>query len=72
MPKTDFNASKLNDLQISLLRLFDREMTEEQILSLKQVLVQHYDKLLKAELEKVIAEKGYTQADFDAMLLDES
>ncbi len=62
----------LNDLQISLLRLFNREMSEEQILSLKRVLVQHYDQLLQAELEKVIAEKGYSQADFDKMLEENS
>ncbi len=62
----------LNDLQISLLRLFNREMSEEQILSLKRVLVQHYDQLLQSEIEKVIVEKGYSQADFDKMLEENS
>ncbi|NJL13113.1 MAG: hypothetical protein HC913_09020 [Microscillaceae bacterium] len=68
MTKTEHNTPKLNTLQLSLLRLFNREMTEEQILSLKRVLVQHFDQLLQVELEKVITEKAYTQDDFDKML----
>jgi hypothetical protein len=70
MTKTELNPSKLNALQLSLLRLFNREMTEEQIISLKRVLVRHYNQLLQDELEKVITEKAYTQDDFDKMLTD--
>ena len=58
----------LNDLQIGLLRLFQREMSEDSILSLKRVLVAHYDTLLKAELEQIIEEKQYIQAGFDNIL----
>jgi hypothetical protein len=60
----------LNSLQISLLRLFNRPMSNEQILNLKRVLVKHYSAQLNDELERAVEEKGYTQADFDKMLND--
>lgn len=59
---------KLNELQVSLLRLFSREMSESDVLSLKRVLVQHYSTLLQQELNEVVQAKGYTQADFDNLL----
>ena len=66
--KNQKKNTPLNNLQIGLLRLFQREMSEDSILSLKRVLVAHYDTLLKAELEQVIEEKQYIQADFDNIL----
>lgn len=59
---------RLNSLQISLLRLFNRDMSDDEILSLKRILVKHYSAELKTEIEKIVSEKGYTQTDFDAML----
>jgi hypothetical protein len=59
---------KINPIQESLLRLFNRDMSDEDVLQLKRILVAHYSTLLKQEVERVIVEKGYTQADFDAML----
>lgn len=61
----------LNSLQISLLRLFNH-VNEDEILSLKRVLVKHYTVQLNAELDKVTAEKGYTQEDYDQFLNAES
>ncbi|WP_234997822.1 hypothetical protein [Mucilaginibacter sp. OK098] len=43
-------------------------MSEEETLALKKVMVDHYSGLLDEELTKVIAEKRYTQKDFDEML----
>lgn len=63
---------KLNPLQVSLLRLFNRDMSDDEVLALKRVLVKHYSELLRNEVEQVVAEKGYTQADFDAMLNQDS
>jgi hypothetical protein len=64
--------TELNPLQISLLRLFNRPMSEQETLELKRVLVKHYSKRLKKEVTRVVAEKGYTQQDFDNMLNAES
>jgi len=60
--------TELNPVQISLLRLFNRPMSEQETLELKRLLVKHYSKLLQEEVTKVISEKGYTQRDFDDML----
>ena len=43
-------------------------MSESETLELKKVLVHHYSALLKEEVTRVVAEKGYTQKDFDDML----
>jgi hypothetical protein len=63
---------RLNALQVSLLRLFDRGMTDEQVLELKRVLVRHYGAQLREEVERITDERGYTQADFDRMLSEPS
>ncbi len=65
-------SPKLNPIQESLLRLFDRDMSEEEILTLRKVLVKHYSELLRTEVERVVEEKGYTQEDFDQMLNEDS
>lgn len=62
------NQGKLNSLQVSLLRLFDRGMTDTQLLDLKRVLVNHYSSLLAEEIDQVSQQKGYTPDDFIAML----
>ncbi len=62
----------LNALQVSLLRLFNRPMTDEQAHDLQKILVKHYTAQLHEELERITEEKGYTQEDFDKMLNQES
>lgn len=64
--------TKLNSLQISLLRLFERGMSDEDVLELRQVLVAHMSKKLLKEVERVNDERGYTAADVEAMLNDPS
>ncbi len=60
--------TELNPIQVSLLRLFNRPMSEMETLELKKLMVNYYDEQLNDELNKVIGEKGYTQKDFDDML----
>ncbi len=60
--------TELNPMQVSLLRLFNRPMSESEIMELQTLLVNHYSALLEEEVTKVIAEKGYTQKDFDDIL----
>ncbi|MDN3584004.1 hypothetical protein [Mucilaginibacter flavus] len=60
--------TELNPIQVSLLRLFNRPMSETETLELKKLMVNYYDEQLNDELNKVIKEKGYTQKDFDDML----
>jgi hypothetical protein len=60
--------TELNPIQISLLRLFNRPMSDSETIELKKLLVNHYSRLLEKEVDKVVKEKGYTQKDFDDML----
>jgi hypothetical protein len=72
MAATQIQTHGLNPLQVSLLRLFNRPMKDEEVLTLKRILVKHYSSQLKNELEQVVEEKGYTQEDFDKMLNEDS
>ena len=47
-------------------------MTEAETLQLKQIMVQHFGRQLKDEINNVVAEKGYTQTDFENMLNSKS
>ena len=60
--------TKPNGLQISLLRLFDRSMSDEGVLELRRVLVAHMSQKLLEEVERVNEERGYTAANAEAML----
>lgn len=59
--------SGLNEVQIGLLRMFSRPMTEEQTLKIKRAIVNHLSDELDAEVERVVAEKKLTEKDFDAL-----
>ena len=71
-PTGSTQPTKLNGLQISLLRLFERGISDEEVLELRQVLVAHMSQKLLAEVERVNEERGYTAADVEAMLNDTS
>ncbi len=60
--------TELNEIQVSLLRLFNRPMTESETKELKQVLLSYYHEQLDGEVSKIIEEKNYSQNDFDQML----
>jgi hypothetical protein len=47
-------------------------MSDDEVLTLKRVLVKHYSELLREEVGKVVFDKGYTQSDFDEMLNQDS
>jgi hypothetical protein len=68
MMATQKAHTELNPIQISLLRLFNRPMSEEDTINLKKLMVGHYSGQLEEELTKVIDRKGYQQKDFDDML----
>ena len=67
-PITSIQPTKLNNLQISLLRLFERGMSDEEVLELQRVLVAHMSQKLLATVERMDAERGYTAEDYERML----
>jgi len=60
--------TELNPVQISLLRLFNRPMSDKEAREIKKLLVDHYSEELEQEVSKVVTEKGYSQKDFDNFL----
>ena len=66
------NSPRLNSLQISLLRLFSQNISDNQTLEIRKLMMNYFDVQLKAELETVIEEKGYTEDDFRQMLNSKS
>ncbi len=60
--------TKLNDLQLTLLKLFNRPMKDEEIVMHKRVLVQHFSKELEDELLSLQNRKHLLDSDFEDML----
>ena len=59
--------SGLNEVQIGLLRMFSRPMSTEQTLKIKRVIVNFLSDELDEEVERVVAEKGITDDDFEKL-----
>ena len=66
------SPTKLNSLQASLLRLFDRGMSDDEILELRRVMVAHLSQKMLAEVAHIDAERGYTAEDYERMLNEPS
>jgi hypothetical protein len=64
--------TELNPVQVSLLRLFNRPMSEKETLEIRNLLVDHYSEILKQEVTRAIEEKGYTPEDLNNSLNAES
>lgn len=60
--------NRLNDVQVGLLRMFDRPMSNEETLEIKRLLTQHYAQKAREAATRIARERGYTQADYDAVL----
>lgn len=62
------NQPPLNEIQLTLLRLFSREMSSDEMTHIKQLLMDYYEKELQKELDEVIADKNLNPADFEERL----
>lgn len=71
-PATPVQPTKLNPIQVSLLRLFERGMSEEETLELKRLMVKSYLEIMRREAGRIDAERGYTAEDYERMLNDPS
>jgi hypothetical protein len=61
-------GSGLNDVQMTLLRLFNRPMSEKEQTDIKEMLLSYYDNALQNEVQNVIKQKGYVKRDFEKLL----
>lgn len=61
-------ATRLTDLQLHLLKLFSREITNYELLDIKRMLADYFSTKLVAEADTVWNEKGLTNEDMDNWL----
>ena len=58
----------LNEVQLTLLRLFSRPMDDKEILALRAMLIEFYERSLQEELDRVIDEKEIQRRGFEDRL----
>jgi hypothetical protein len=61
-------TTRLNEVQVSLLRMFDWDMSQEETLEIRRLLTKHYADKARQAATEVALHRGYTQADYDQML----
>ena len=66
--KTPTVHRSLNDTQLMLLKLFSRDMSEQETKEIRDLLLRHLDKKLQAQLEIDMTTKGITQKHLDKIL----
>jgi hypothetical protein len=57
----------LNEVQISLLRMFNRKMSHEESVELRDMLFNFYSEKALNEVDKVVAKKNISNADYDKL-----
>lgn len=68
---SDFDMAvpqRLTNAQLALLELFSFEMSEAEVLGMRQTLMQHFRARLEEEAEKNMQQKGLTTAQLEAQL----
>jgi hypothetical protein len=61
------NNTGLNEVQVGLLRMFNRPMSQEESIEIRDLLSQHYANKLFDEVDRAVAEKGITEGDYDKL-----
>lgn len=55
----------LNEVQISLLRMFNRPMSREESVEIRDLLTHHYSQKLLDEVDRVVPEKRISEVDYE-------
>jgi hypothetical protein len=66
--ETQDKSTKLTNLQLHLLKLFSRELPDEQLLEIQSLLSHYFAKKVDEEFEKIEKEKGWTAETYDQWL----
>ncbi|MCE7058912.1 hypothetical protein [Dyadobacter sp. CY343] len=66
------SGNRLSDIQISLLRLFDQNLSERETMELRKMMMDYFDGRLRNELDEVLEKKKYTESDYHRMLSDDN
>ncbi|MDX1938973.1 MAG: hypothetical protein SFU99_00390 [Saprospiraceae bacterium] len=59
---------KFSNAQLELLKLFADDIPDDELHILKDILIQFKVERLKDKADQIVAEKGWTEADFRKML----
>lgn len=61
-------TTKLNSMQLFLLRMFDRKLNSKQEEEIKQLLADYFAKQIDEEMDEIWEKRGMTQQDLDNLL----
>ena len=61
-------SQRLSNAQLALLEMFSFEMSEAEVLAMRQTLMQHFRTRLDREAERAIQQKGLTTAQLEAQM----
>jgi hypothetical protein len=62
------SSQRLTNAQLALLEMFSFEMSETEVLAMRQTLMQHFRTRLEEEAQKAIQQKGLTTTQLEAQL----
>ncbi|WP_138480392.1 hypothetical protein [Dyadobacter bucti] len=62
--RTPKHFAGLNEIQIGLLRMFDRKIPDDEVLEIKRVLVKHLSEKLFQEVDRITLEKEISEKDY--------
>ena len=71
-PVIPIQPTKLNPIQVSLLQMFERGMSEAETLELRRLMVKSYLEIMRREAGRIDAERGYTAEDYEQLLNEPS
>ena len=60
-------SQSLNEIQLGLLRMFNRNIPDADVQAIKQVIVKHLSQQLFDEVDKVVKEKNIIEADYERL-----
>jgi hypothetical protein len=60
--------TKLSNLQLHLLKIFSRELPDEELLEIQSLLSHYFAKKVDEEFEKLEKERGWTSETYDQWL----
>lgn len=61
-------ATKLNSMQMFMLKMFDREFNSKQEQEIKQLLAEYFANQIDIEMDEILETKGLSQKDLDIAL----
>lgn len=67
MATIDKNIKGLNDVQLSLLRMFNRNMSYEETVEIRDLLTKYYSQKLKDEVDNIVGKKKIADSEYDKL-----